>query len=87
MPQGMQVRDASGNLVQDVTDKVSRLLGHVDTTTAAGSITDNRLLEGSPWPQIQGADFNSVGKAVTFSGNTMSWTASNWSGRIRYWID
>lgn len=86
MPQGMQVRDASGALIQDVTDRVTRILGYVDTTTAAGSITDARFATGTPFYQKGNVDFNSVGKNVTFSGNTMSWTAGSDVSRIRYGV-
>lgn len=86
MPEGLQVWDATGNLVQDIPNRLTRLLGVVATTTAAGSLTDARFATGTPFYQKQGVDFNSTGKEVTFSGTTMSWTAGNHSGNIRYGV-
>lgn len=83
---GIKVLDASGNQMLGSDDRITRVLGITSSTTAADSLTDSRFADGTPWSVVLGADYSAWGKTVTFSGTTMSWTASSFSGNIVYGI-
>lgn len=79
MPQGLQIFDASGNCLLDITDRLTRVLGEVTTGAASGSITNAALTTGTPWYLGANTDGSicSSGEAnivVSFSGSTMSWS-------------
>lgn len=78
MPQGLQCFDANGNLILDVTDRLTRILGEVNTGTTSGSMVDNNFLSGSPFYLVQTTltDFKrtAVPISVSISGNTLSWS-------------
>lgn len=78
MPQGLQCWDASGNLVLDVTDRLTRVLGTFNTGTTDGSITDPALTTGTPWYVSIGFDnyfyYGEMGCIITVVGSTLSWT-------------
>ncbi len=77
MPQGLQVWDASGNLVLDVTTRLPRILGSVQTGTSAGSVTHTGLSSGTPFyfaTTMANFQNSPVG---SFSGNVFSWTAGS----------
>ena len=76
MPQGMQVFDASGALVLDVTERALCIIGnHTFTDQSVLTVTDNRFLLGTPWflrtSFISGFS-NSARISISFSGNTMT---------------
>lgn len=53
MPQGIQCWDANGNLVLDLTDRLSRVLGRVTIPiNTSGYITDARFAQGEIWWQV-----------------------------------
>lgn len=85
---GMRVRDpVTGEILVDYTTSITRKLGKVSTTTAAGSVTDARFTagEGEPWSTTLGnISFDSFGKEVSIVGNVLSWTASNFAADIIY---
>lgn len=83
---GMTVWDASGVESHTISDRLTRVLGIVSTSTASGSVTDSRLTNGTPWFAIQAPTWEANGKVVSFSGDTMSWTSGNFSGNIVYGI-
>lgn len=79
MPQGLQIFDAQGNLIMDVTDRLSRVLGVVTTNAVAGSLVNADLTSGTPYHINSNADGTVVNQqdaecVVTFSDTTMSWT-------------
>lgn len=78
MPAGLQVWDAAGNLVVDITTRLSRFLGSVNSGTSAGSISVPDLVQGTPFYFViisgGAVPVGSFGPEVTFSGTTMSWT-------------
>jgi len=79
VPQGLQVFDASGNIVLDITDRLTRVLGEVNTGAAAGSVTDAGLSSGDPWYiafRVDGAMWSSADAdlAISISGTTLSWS-------------
>jgi hypothetical protein len=82
--QGLQVFDAGGTVVLDVTDRLTRVLGSFSTGTTSGSITDNNLASGTPWfvAAMSPSQFDNgyaaptVGApyAISFTSNSISWT-------------
>ncbi|MFP3798715.1 hypothetical protein [Paraburkholderia sp. SIMBA_027] len=82
MTAGLQIFDASGNIVLDATYRVMRLGGLATVTGGLnGGVTDDRLAQGG-WFTFQpsgtrGDGYLSGGVIVprfTLSGNTLSWT-------------
>jgi len=49
MPQGLQVFDENGNLKIDITNRLCKVLGTLDTGFTAGSITDSNVQVGDIW--------------------------------------
>lgn len=79
VPQGLQVFDRGGNIVLDITDRLSRVLGSVNTGAVAGSTSNAALSSGTPWHMNTNADGTIMGTSdaqcvVSFSGTTMSWS-------------
>jgi len=69
---GLQVNDAAGRSVIDVTDRLSRTLGTVWTGTSDGSLGHAGFAQGEPWFTMLGQEPGYVSPDVTFSGTTMS---------------
>ena len=90
MPQGLQVFDENGNIVVDVTDRLTKILGSFETHGKDGSITDDRLEGMDYWVMLE---FYRIGKTsfdygwplITRLGNTISWaypeTYQTWINR------
>lgn len=52
MPQGLQIWDASSNLILDPSTRLGKVLGYIDAaagTGLSGSDTNAGLLLGTPW--------------------------------------
>lgn len=90
MGAGIIVRDASGNVVMDLTTRVTRIIGFV-TVTGPGSLTAD-FSTGTPFAVVASAPSNDgptyqVNVACSWSGNTMSWAdmsgRSSWPTGIR----
>ena len=85
---GLRIRDpATGAILFDFPDSVTRKLGMVSTTSSSGSITEARFTsgEGTPWFCVIGdINFDNFGKEVSISGTTLSWTSSNFDADIIY---
>lgn len=47
--QGLRIYDASGNIMLDVTSRLTKYLGTLSIGTTDGSYTDSRLQEGEFW--------------------------------------
>lgn len=82
MPQGLQVWDASGNLVLDVSDRVGKFLG-VTTITAGvnGSVTHAGFALGQFFFMVTPLSaFPTYRPSMAFNPatNTLSW---DWQGR------
>lgn len=88
MAYGLRIRDpATGEIMFDFSDSITRKLGMVSTTSSSGSITESRFTSGggTPWFCVIGdIDFGNFGKDVLISGTTLSWTASNFAADIIY---
>lgn len=98
MAAGLRCWDAQGRLILDLTDRMGRLISSVQTGGAAGQLVDPGLTTGTPFfhialePGQQEGYVTSGGvvttrwrPAVSFSGQTMSWTAGVPS-RITYGV-
>lgn len=83
MAAGLQIFDASGNVVLDATYRVARVIGSVSIgqNNLVGSVIDNRLSQGG-WvsfqPNICGGDGYLSGGVIvpgfSITGNTLSWS-------------
>ena len=79
MAVGVRIRDRFGNVVVDITSKLPRIVGYVDTNGGAGSVTVPELALGtgyfivSPISGTQGRGTPSV----QINGTTISWTYPN----------
>ena len=76
--QGLQCFDSDGNITLDVTDRLTRVLGEFDTGTLDGTLTDDNLLDGSPWFYCYPSDANMgafrIPCKIVFQGNKITWT-------------
>lgn len=80
---GLQVWDASGNLVLDATYRVMRIIGsqQIGISGGSGSVVDSRFAQGG-WvsfqPSISNGDGYLSGGVIapqfSFSGSTLTWT-------------
>jgi hypothetical protein len=89
--QGLQIFDAGGNVVLDVTDRLTRVLGEFETGTSDGFITDTNLDYGTPWfiAKLNGSvtvkeGYNSyysssVPILISFNSQSLSWSFSGGS--------
>ena len=78
MPQGLQAWNVSGQMIVDLTDRITRVLG--ETTIAPGTtgyITDWRFAWGTIWWQV-------IRDGSTFAGYTPTMTADPANNRIAY---
>ena len=75
MPQGLQVWDAAGNLILDLTDRLGRLLGIATLTNPTdGNITDAGFASGTPWFVCLPISGGAVSTPqVGVAGNVISW--------------
>lgn len=81
MPHGLQCFDENGNIVVDVTDRLTKILGSFETHSRNGSITDDRLEGMDYWvvPEYSTMPFEALGPnnwalpVVARVGNTLSW--------------
>lgn len=76
MPQGLQVWNASGQLIVDVTDNLGRVLGIANVTGgAAGSVTHAGFAQGTGFWMLMGVNSYALpAPAFSLSGTTLSWT-------------
>lgn len=97
MPQGLQVWDASGNLIVDVSDRLTRILGTILVAAgSSGTVTDDGFLTGTPFPIAIRTNAGSpsfmnntmVPPSITFAGNVMTYNVASPSGdhRIIYGV-
>lgn len=88
MAVGIQVWDASGNLIMDTPTRMGRVLGITASGTSGGSVTNSGFSTGTPFAvYVPTGGFTGVfGNLVpTFSGTTMSWGVSD-AGNIVYGV-
>lgn len=89
MPAGLQVWDASGQLVIDLANRLTRIIGMVDTGGTSGSISVPGFSQGTPFyavvPLNAYLDSYQLTARASVTGNTLSWT-SGVSSRIIYGV-
>lgn len=81
MSAGLQIFDASGNIVLDATYRVMRIIGSSNINGNSGGVSDSRLAQGG-WVAFQpsvtcGDGFLSGGiicPSFSISGSTLTWT-------------
>lgn len=75
MPVGMQVFDGSGNLIIDVTTRLSRIIDSVVIAAGStGSINVPNSGEGTVWYALYTTNGNRYAPVITISGSTISWS-------------
>ena len=90
MAYGLRVSDSAGVIQLDIADRITRVMGFVDTGTANGSFVLPALansdgayfyfiMDGSNTPWFG----NMFGPTVTLSGSTLSWVFPNVSASSR----
>jgi hypothetical protein len=98
MPQGLQVWDASGNIVIDTSYSIGRMFGVVTINSGnqSGSLVEAAFATGTPFficvPNENASWSDGANPVVTISGNTLSWVRGkningiemDFNGAIRY---
>ena len=86
MPAGLQIWDASGNLIFDTPTRCGRVLGTVTFGTMNGSVTNAQFAAGTPfWFVSQSSPgYAAYQPTIAVVGNTLSWswTVSGSTGNI-----
>lgn len=75
MPAGLQIWDANGNLMLDTTDRLTKVLGTVTTTTSDGSVAVSVPTWGAVWVQtttLESGDFAVVPRTY-YSNGRLYW--------------
>lgn len=83
MSQGLQVFDSSGNLMIDITNRLTRYIGIVDTGANSGQLTNDALVGGDLWISVIGMGAGTFNNSqpieyprIEKSGNTLTWSYS-----------
>lgn len=79
---GLRIRDASGNITFDFTERFARIIGEQQVTTKTGSVTVDSTYGGSIWYQFHPASNSVFGPSFSVSGNTISWVFNSSSPNI-----
>lgn len=74
MAQGLQVFDENGQIMVDLSDRLTRILG-VTSATGNGSLTHSGFTTGTPFAYaIERSGFWTTSLNFSWVGNTMTWT-------------
>lgn len=85
MPQGLQVFNASGNVILDTNVRTVRILGQFTTTPGAPGSVNIDTSQGTPWYQVYTNVLKNYDRpAFTLSGSTLSWTAAPFTANVKY---
>lgn len=74
MTAGLRIRDGSGNVVFDFTERFARIIGQASVTTVTGSVSVDNTYGGSIWYQYAASEGFRPAPLFTVSGNTISWS-------------
>lgn len=77
MSQGLQVWDANGVTMLDLSTRTGLVIGTINASLSNGSFTDARLSAGTPFWIATAAEFAGLRTdipIVTISGTSISWT-------------
>lgn len=83
MPAGLELYDASGNLIVGLSTRTGFIIDRVDISTGnqSGNVTNAALANGTPFAFITAGLFQgNTYPNVSFSGTTMTWTPSGGGG-------
>ncbi len=91
MPQGLQVWDENGVLTVDITNRLVKIVGRINTVSnVSGSLTVPSELGGEVWFACQPTYKRILSIArpptATVSGRTISWTSAPQAIIIEYGI-
>lgn len=79
MPQGLQCFDDNGNSVLDVTDRLTRVIGELETGVSDGSVYNESLTYGIPWFIVINDSapwYTKASVQVSVANGTLSWSLS-----------
>lgn len=74
MPHGLRTWDASGNMVIDVSTRLTSIIGVASVTSSNGSVTNADFARGTPFWYFTNIPAGIATPDVSFSGTTLSWT-------------
>lgn len=74
MPHGLRTWDSSGNLIIDVSTRLTRILAIQAVTNVNGSVTNADFALGAPFWYFTNVPSGIATPAVSFSGTTLTWT-------------
>lgn len=80
MANGLRVRDLSGNILVEYTDRLTRIRGAIGTGTVDGSVTIPATGAVGYWFQVRDVapvDTSSVAASISISANVIRWTFAN----------
>lgn len=76
MPAGLECYDDEGNVLVSITDRITKVLGTINTNVSNGSLTVPEFSQGRPWfraAALTQGIANETAATVTRSGNTLTW--------------
>jgi len=73
MATGMKVWDLAGNLIVDLTTRLSRIVAIVDIPVGGSGSHQVDLSLGQPWAWPQPTGSSGYGPIVSISGDTVTW--------------
>lgn len=77
MPAGVQTFDAAGNIIVDITTRITRVSGIVSIPAGStGSVAVPNASQGTIWYAFLHTSGDRYYPVVTVSGGTISWTPS-----------
>jgi len=74
MPHGLRTWDASGNLIIDVSTRLTRIIGTQAITPVDGSLSNADFALGTPFWYFTNVPVGKATPVVSFSGTTLTWT-------------
>lgn len=92
MPQGLQIYDASGNAILDITDRITTILGEINLSAAtygATNVSNATFALGTPWYFVITYDTNTVltyDFNVSISGTTLTYSGDTPACKIIYGV-
>lgn len=86
---GVRVRDrATGNIILDITDRLTRVIGVFNSGSAAGSLNVPAFAMGAGWAAVLEAQLPPSSPStlysypiISISGTTLSWSFPNYQGQ------
>lgn len=85
---GFRVRDRSGTIILDITDRLTRVVGLFNSGGGGGSITIPAFALGAGWAAVLEAQLPPSSPStlysypiVSISGTTLSWSFPNYQGQ------